>query len=223
MKRLLVLLTLVCGLVLGWSGPTHAQVVAPLPVIDVANLAQSIAQWVQLVLTVANQVLELTPVDEIILSGEFLSALEDLSAMIAEAQGLAYDIHSLNNQISVLFDLSTAPDSMALLKARLAEIRRVAYDCHVYALRTQTLVRTTLSAIRHLTRLVEAIGSFIGNIQGNQTMTQVQGTMTELLAKIQTQTAAYDRSQSVEHITEVMTLESLERIQLTIMADHPSR
>jgi hypothetical protein len=37
------------------------------------------------------------------------------------------------------------------------------------------------------------------------------------------QTAAYDRSQSVEHITEVMTLESLHRIQEQIMADHPSR
>jgi conjugal transfer/entry exclusion protein len=211
------------GLVLGGGRATSAQVVAPLPVIDVANLAQNIAQWVQLVLQVANQVLELTPVDEIILSGAFTSTLDELSVIITEAVGLSYDIGSLNAQISVLFDLDTAPDNLTLLKERLAEITRVAWDCHVYALRTQTLVRTTLSAIQHLLRLVEAIGSVIGNMQANQTMTQVQGTAAELLAKIQVQMATYDRSRSVEHITQEMTLESLRRIHAQLMADHPVR
>jgi conjugal transfer/entry exclusion protein len=221
-KHMLVFMLMV-GLVLGGGRSTSAQVVAPLPVIDVANLAQNIAQWVQLVLQVANQVLELTPVDEIILSGEFTSTLDELSVIITEAVGLSYDIGSLNAQISVLFDLDTAPDSMTLLKERLAEIKRVAWDGHVYALRTQTLVRTTLSAIQHLLRLVAAIGSVIGNMQANQTMTQVQSTVAELLAKIQVQMATYDRSRSVEHITEVMTLESLRRIHAQIMADHPVR
>jgi hypothetical protein len=112
---------------------------------------------------------------------------------------------------------------MGGLKERLAEIRQVAYQCHVYALRTQTLVRTTLSAVQHLTRLVDAIGSFLGNMQGNQTVAQLNGTLTEIMAKLQIQTAAYDRSKSVEHITDVMILESLHRINDNIMADHPSR
>jgi conjugal transfer/entry exclusion protein len=223
MKRLLVILSLVGCLLLGWGDPALAQFGGPLPVIDVANLAQNIAQWVQLVLTVANQVLELTPVDEIILSAEFSGSLEALSVIITEAVGLSYDIGSLNAQISVLFDLDTAPDNMLALKLRLAEIRRVAWDCHVYAMRTQTLVQTTLSAIQHLLSLVNAIGSFIGNMQGNQTMTQVQSTVAELLAKIQVQTATFDRSQSVEQITHTMTLETLQRIHLAIMADHPVR
>jgi conjugal transfer/entry exclusion protein len=221
-KHMLVFM-LIVGLVLGGGRSTSAQVVAPLPVIDVANLAQNIAQWVQLVLQVANQLLELTPVDEIILSGEFTSTLDELSVIITEAVGLSYDIGSLNAQISVLFDLDTAPDNMMLLKERLAEIKRVAWDCHVTALRTQTLVRTTLSAIQHLLRLVEAIGNVMGNMQANQTMTQVQSTVAELLAKIQVQMATYDRSRSVEHITEVMTLESLRCIHEQIMADHPVR
>jgi len=192
MQRLCVILSLVGILVLGRGSPAHAQVIAPLPVIDLANLAQNIAQWVQLVITVENQFLELTPVDEIILSGEFIGALEDISVIITEAVGLAYDIESLNAQIAVLFDLDTAPDNLTDLKLWLTDIRRVAYDCHVYALRTQTLVQTTLGAMQHLTRLVETIGGWLGNKQGNQTMTQVQGTMAELLAKIQVQTATYD-------------------------------
>jgi conjugal transfer/entry exclusion protein len=209
---------------LGVLLPARAQAqVGPLPVIDVANLAQNIAQWIETVAIVANQVLELTPVDEIILSGEFTETLETMTDIIAESIGLAYDLQSLNAQIHMLFHLDTAPDNMTDLKLRLQEIRRVAYDCHVYAMRAQTLLRTTLSAIQHLTRLVEAIGSFIGNMQGNQTVAQLNGSLVEILAKLQIQTAAYDRSQSVEHITDVMTQESLHRIQEQLMADHPSR
>jgi hypothetical protein len=70
---------------------------------------------------------------------------------------------------------------------------------------------------------MDAVGSVIGNMQANQTTAQVQGTLTELLAKLQVQTAAYDRSQSVEHISELMTIESLQKIHLAIMADHPAR
>ena len=55
-----------------------------------------------------------------------------------------------------------------------AEIRRVVFDSYVYALRTQTLLRTTLSAIRHLKALVGAIGDYVGNMQGNQGLTQVE-------------------------------------------------
>jgi conjugal transfer/entry exclusion protein len=218
-KRITRCLSLGLVLALLWHKPAPAQ----LAVIDAANLAQNIAQWVQTVLMVANQILELTPVDEIILSGEFQSTLEEMSTIIAEVVGLAYDINSLNAQITVLFDLGSAPDSMGGLKERLAEIRQVAYQCHVYALRTQTLVRTTLSAVQHLTRLVDAIGSFLGNMQGNQTVAQLNGTLIEIMAKLQIQTAAYDRSKSVEHITDVMILESLHRINDNIMADHPSR
>jgi len=196
---------------------------AQLSVIDAANLAQNIAQWVQLVLTVANQILELTPVDEIILSESFGESLEAMSQIITEAIGLSYDISSLQAQITVLFDLDTAPDSMAGLRERLLEIRRVSWDSHVQAMRAQTLVQTTLHALEHLGRLVEIIGDWIGNMQGNQNLAQYQATMAELLTKIQIQNAAYDRSRSVEHITEVMTLESLQRIHEQIMADHPSR
>jgi conjugal transfer/entry exclusion protein len=53
--------------------------VGPVPVIDVANLAQNIAQWIETVAIVANQILELTPVDEIILSGEFTETLDTMT------------------------------------------------------------------------------------------------------------------------------------------------
>jgi hypothetical protein len=123
----------------------------------------------------------------------------------------------------VLFNLDTAPDNLTLLKERLAEIKRVGWEAHVTALRAQTLLQTTLSALGHLARLLDALGSLLGNMSANQTMTQVQSTSAELLAKIQIQMATYDRSRSVAHITEAMTLESLRRIHEQVMADHPVR
>jgi hypothetical protein len=219
-----VVLVLTVTLWLGYAPLTSAQLAGVQPVVEVgAQLAQTTITAVEAVLQTFNQLLELMPVTEIILSGEFASTLDELSVIIAEATGLAYDLGSLNSQITVLFDLDTAPNSMLLLKERLTAIRRVSWEGHVTALRAQTLARTTLSAIGHLTRLVGAIGGFMGNMSANQTMTQVQGTIAELLAKMQVQMATYDRSRSVEHITEQMTLESLQRIQIEIMADHPQR
>jgi len=43
--------------------------------------------------------------------------------MLNDASGLSYDLASLNAQITVLFDLSTAPNSASALKQRLADIR----------------------------------------------------------------------------------------------------
>jgi hypothetical protein len=223
MRRRLVLV-IASAVWLGLTQVASAQLAGVQPVVEVGQqLLQTTITAVESVLQTANQLLELTPVDEIILSGEFVTTVDEISTLITEATGLAYDISSLQSQITALFDLETAPDSMAGLKARLYEIRRVSYEAHVTALRTQTLIRTTLSALQHLTRLIDTIGGWLGNMQGNQTAAQLQGTLVEILAKIQVQQATYDRSRSVEHISELMTIESLYKIQEQIMADHPRR
>jgi hypothetical protein len=223
MRRRLVLV-IASAVWLGLTQVASAQLAGVQPVVEVGQqLLQTTITAVESVLQTANQLLELTPVDEIILSGEFVTTVDEISTLITEATGLAYDISSLQSQITALFDLETAPDSMAGLKARLYEIRRVSYESHVTALRTQTLIRTTLSALQHLTRLIDTIGGWLGNMQGNQTAAQLQGTLVEILAKIQVQQATYDRSRSVEHISELMTIESLYKIQEQIMADHPRR
>jgi conjugal transfer/entry exclusion protein len=215
MKRRLFL---ALGLVLLGTSQVHAQGV---PVFDATNLVQNTVQAIQLVLSVANQILELTGLDEIILGEDFASDMDDLGGIIREAQGLSYDISSLNSQITTLFSLDTAPRSTTALRERLAEIRRVTFQSYRYAMQTQTLLATTLRTVQRLTRLVQMVGDFVGNMQGNQTMTQVQTTVTEQLAKLQVQTAAYERAQSVERMEEAMIVESLERISIEIMADWP--
>jgi conjugal transfer/entry exclusion protein len=198
--------------------PAHAQ---GIPVFDATNLLQNVVTAVQTVFIVANQVLELTGLDEIVLGDEFSGDLEQISTIAQEAQGLSYDVASLQAQITVLFDLGTAPASTGALQERLTAIRQVVFESYVYALRTQTLLRTSISAINHLTRLVSAIEGFVGNMQGNQTMAQLQGNLNKTLTQLEVQTAAYQRAQSVERLSEALTLESINRINEALMEDYP--
>ena len=71
-----------------------------------------------------------------------MAALADI---VRQAEGLSYDIASLQAQIDALFDLDTAPASTSELQVRLAEIRRVRSQCYSYAMRLQTLLTTALT------------------------------------------------------------------------------
>src|SRR5262249_49098169 len=146
---------------------------------------------------------------------------EALGAIVREAEGLSYDVGSLQAQIQTLFSLDTAPDNTTELQQHLREIRRVVFQSYSYAMRTQTLLATTLRTVQRLTRLIAMVGDFVGNMQANQTLNQVNATVTEQLAKLQVQTAAYERAQSVERLTETLTIESLHRINEQLMSDYP--
>jgi len=211
------------GLVAGFvlclvmPGLVHAQI----PVTDVGNLVQNTLQVAESVLMVANMIKELLPLAEIVIGDDFQNDVSALGAVVQEAQGLAYDLGSLQQQVTTLFSLDSAPRNTRDLQVRLAAIRRVVFDSYVYALRTQTLIKTVLSTIRHLTRLVTAIGNFVGNNQGNQTLAQLEATMNHHLATLQVQTAAFERAQSVERLAEPLTVESIQRINEAVMADYP--
>jgi hypothetical protein len=218
MKQVVMRSLLGVGLLcLGTPGVVHAQ----LPVTDVGNLLANTAQLAQAVLMVANMVLELTPLGEIVLGDELSTDLSELGVVVEEARGLSYDLASLQAQVTTLFDLGTAPRSSLELQQRLAAIRRVVFDSYVYALRTQTLIRTALSAVRHLTRLIAAVGDLAGNMAANQTLIQLEGKLNQTLATLQVQTAAYERAQSVDRLTEPLIMESLINIHTNILSDWP--
>src|SRR5262249_21204397 len=149
-------------------------------VIDVADIAQNTITAIESVLSVANQILELTHLDSItIQGGQYAADLANLAAIIQSAQGLSFDITSIQAQVATLFDLHGAPTNSTAYRLRMAQIRQVTYDSYLYAMRAQTLLRTTLSTINHLTSLVGAISNYIGNMQGNQSLAEFQGTLTE--------------------------------------------
>lgn len=171
--------------------------------------------------TVANQVLDLTPLDEVAIVEALTRTLADLGAIMQQAEGLSYDVHSLQAQIAALFDLDTAPSNMSELQIRLAEIRRIRAQGYVYAMKLQTLMHTAVRTVHHLTALVHSIRNLLGAKQGMQTLVQVNMTISQTLAIQAAQQAAYERAGSVDQLEQLLIAESMARINEDIRADWP--
>jgi conjugal transfer/entry exclusion protein len=215
-RRPLCALVLVCALAMPRMLSAQG-----IPVYDNANFIQNVITAVQAVLMVINQLLELEGIEELALDDDYSDMLDQLSEIVTEARGLSNDLGSLQSQVTVLFHLDNAPHGSSEYSERMREIRRIVFECYITALRTQTLITTLKSAVTHMKRLVAAIGGLVGNMQGNQTLIQVEETISATLAKLQAQSAAYERAQSAERLSDNMTMQSLRNINEAVMADHP--
>jgi conjugal transfer/entry exclusion protein len=203
----------------------HAQ----LAVVDVANLGQntitaieSVLTTIQTILIEANQILELTPLDDIAVSGGIAEDMALLGQLVEQAEGLSYDIGSLQAQLDSLFNLDTAPDTRDGLTARLAEIKRVKYQSYSYAARVQTLMRTALRTVEHLQGLLDTLSDLVGNMQGNQTHAQLTTVASKHLANLDVQMASFQRAQTVDKLSDALIIESINKIQARRIEDWPS-
>jgi P-type conjugative transfer protein TrbJ len=203
----------------------HAQ----LAVVDVANLGQntitaieSVLTTIQAILIEANQILELTPLDDIAVAGGIAEDMALLGQLVEQAEGLSYDIGSLQAQLDSLFNLDTAPDTRDGLTERLAEIKRQKYLAYSYAARVQTLMRTALRTVEHLQGLLDTLGAIVGNMGGNQTVGQFHAVSSKHLANLDVQMASFQRAQTVDKLSEALIIESITKIQARRIADWPS-
>src|SRR5215510_8679683 len=203
----------------------HAQ----LAVIDVSNLAQNTITAIESVLTTietilieANQILELTPLDDLAVAGGIAEDMALLGQLVEQAEGLSYDIGSLQAQLDSLFNLDTAPDTRDGLTARLAEIKRQKYLAYSYAARVQTLMRTALRTVEHLQGLLDTLGAIVGNMGGNQTVGQFHAVSSKHLANLDVQMASFQRAQTVDKLSNALILESITKIQARRIEDWPS-
>jgi conjugal transfer/entry exclusion protein len=203
----------------------HAQ----LAVVDVANLGQntitaieSVLTTIQAILIEANQILELTPLDDIAVAGGIAEDMALLGQLVEQAEGLSYDLGSLQTQIESLFNLDTAPDTRDGLTARLAEIKRQKYLAYSYAARVQTLMRTALRTVDHLQGLLDTLGAIVGNMGGNQTVGQFHAVSSKHLANLDVQMASFQRAQTVDKLSEALIIESITKIQARRIEDWPS-
>jgi hypothetical protein len=194
---------------------------AQIPVVDATNLVQNTIQAVQTVLMVANQILELTGLDGFTMSDDIRAEYGALEEVIVAARGLSADIQTIQLQVTLLFDLQTAPNNTRDLTVRLAEIRRLTMQIYLDAIRTQSLLRSTLSALRNAVRLMEALGDLVGNMQGNQTLAQWDARLSVELLKLKTSTEAYQRAHIIHQMEGPYMTESLYRIQEAVDVDYP--
>jgi conjugal transfer/entry exclusion protein len=206
-------------LVLLLSLPLQARAQFAALVFDPTNWSANMAQVAQSILIVANQILDLTAIGEIVIAADDVG---ELAGIIEEASALKYDFVQLHNQVVVLFDLNTAPDTRTGLDARLQEMKSLMYDIRVYAIKTQSLVGTIQRTIEHMNSLVSRIEGFVGNLQSQQTIAQMETTVSKTLALIEVQQAAYQRSETVDKLSEALVIESINRINQKRIADWPT-
>jgi conjugal transfer/entry exclusion protein len=201
------------------SLPLQARAQVAALVFDPTNWSANMAQVAQSILIVANQILDLTAIGEIVIAADDVG---ELAGIIEEASALKYDFVQLHNQVVVLFDLNTAPDTRTGLDARLQEMKSLMYDIRVYAIKTQSLVGTIQRTIEHMNSLVSRIEGFVGNLQSQQTIAQMETTVSKTLALIEVQQAAYQRSDTVDKLSEALVIESIHRINQKRIADWPT-
>jgi conjugal transfer/entry exclusion protein len=208
--------------------PQTAQAQVAALVYDPANFVenaitavQSVIEATYAVLSEAHQVIELTPVDEVIVGGGIAEDLAALADILASAELVWYDIQSLEVQIQSLFGLDVVPTTREGLTARIADITQFYYRCLSYAMRTQALVMTMMRTVEHVGRLVDSIGGLLGNMQSNQTLVQVQATVSKTLAVMEVQQSAWQRADTVQRLSEQVITESLKQIAELQLADHP--
>jgi conjugal transfer/entry exclusion protein len=213
-------------LLFGWTLPAHAQFAAL--VYDPTNFGANIVTSVQSVITAteavlqtANMVLELTPVEEIIVGGQIAEDLAILGEIISSAELVWFDLQSLESQITALFGLENVPLTREGLDERLLEIKQFYYRTLSYAMRTQTLVMTMFRTVEHVSALIASIGSFVGNMSANQTLVQVNTTVSKTLAVMEVQQSAWQRADTVQRLSEGIVLESMRQINLARLEDHP--
>lgn len=209
------LLGMAVGLLLWTTAPVSAQVLGTgiMPVMEIGtNLYQNTITATEAIMQTFNMGLELTPVEQVVVAQGMADDLAQLAALVEDAQGLSYDLASLNAQIVALFDLTTAPDTRPALEARVVAIQQTQYQVRVYALRVQTLIRTALHTVEHMMSLLQGIGAFVGQMQANQHMVQVQATLSHTLVKTEVQQAAWGRSEVSDKMADALITESINRI-----------
>jgi conjugal transfer/entry exclusion protein len=222
MQKKLVL-SLVCLLL--WTSRATPQALVYDPVNFVENAisaVQAVLTTIQTVLIEANQILELTPLDDVMVAGGIAEDMAMLGLLLEQVEGLSYDLNSLEAQIASLFALDTAPDTRDGLTERMAELKRLKFESYRYAAKVQTLLTTAARTIEHLTGLLDTVAALIGNLQGNQTHGQFQSVLGKHLANLDVQQAAFQRAQTVDKLSEALIIESINRIQDRRMEDWPT-
>jgi conjugal transfer/entry exclusion protein len=191
------------------------------PVYDAANHIQNTISAVQAVLMVANQILELTPLEEIIALEGFVEDIQTLRDLIGQLRGLGWDMNSLDGQFERLFGLEGLPETSAGMAEWQTEVNTIALETRHDAMRVQTLVRTLLRTVDHLIGLMESVAHMIGNLQISQTISQAQQKVAQLLSEGQLTRTVHERAESFQGASDVAETEMLRKINRNIWKSWP--
>jgi hypothetical protein len=197
-KVLLLLVVLGAGVV-----PGSAQVLGTgvIPVTEVGPTAfnatitaiETTISAIEDVIQSAYMLLELTPLDDIALSADFLETMAQLQAIAEEGAVLIQDAEAAAADFEAIFGLGQADATPEALQLRLAATTEYIWQARRYAVRTQSLIHHISGAAAHVTRLIELVSALVGNMQGNQIQIQLLAQANQTLQTQTLQQAAEQR------------------------------
>jgi hypothetical protein len=169
---------------------------------------------------VANQVLDLMSLEEWVLdNSQWMEDVGVIQKIVSEAEGLTWDINSLNTQLDQLFGLDDAPWTSSAHYEQQNEVRRMIWTGWRYAMRTQTLINTLFGTLDHVMSLYQSLKGLMGNKQALQSIAQYQAQTNQLLSAQKLQTAAFDRAKSAQSINEPLIEQTVHNINYTVLHD----
>src|SRR5882724_4697106 len=187
-----------------------------IPVMDIITEAQtsitavqSTISAVEAVIHTAKWVLEQTPLDELSMGDEWAEDLAQMTALVREAQALGYSVGSLSSLIQSTFSLDSAPDNTAEFQLRMREVRQHVSTGYGYALRTQSLILTAERTVTHALRMYEMISGLLGNLSGQQNLSQQLTKLVQIETESKVTANAYQLAQSLDRLQEPLVDESL--------------
>jgi hypothetical protein len=172
-----------------------------LHVLDELNLFQNTISATEAVVNTTKWVLEQLGLPAFVLAeGAFAEDLATLERLVHEGQAVGMDVTSLQAQLA-LFALEAAPMTSTGYAEHIGEIRFVVNQAYGYAMRTQTLIRTILGTIRHVTVLLGDVMSVVGGVQAKQAIAQYEAQLVQIQSELKLQTSAFQRAQTAERLT----------------------
>jgi hypothetical protein len=196
MKRRALLLAPL--LVLGWVRLGHTQGAALVYdptnwAVNMVTMGESIITAANMILSVANQALELKALGDIAVAATIAEDMALIGAILADVEGLQQDFRTLQT----LFDPRSVPTTMPAMLVRVHAMNDAMYTSQRYAMKAQTLVTTLASTVKHLTSLIQNVGALVGNKQANQTVIQVDTTMSKALLILTTENTSSHRMETL--------------------------
>lgn len=187
-----------------------------------AQLVQSTITATNSAIQTAKWILELTGLPEFVLdSAEYVEDLQTLAKLVREGQALLFDIASLKRQLETLFALDSAPMTSVEYVQRMGEIRVIIWESQSYAMRVQTLICTILNTIKHAIGFIRHVAAAVGGLQAEQTLVESTTKMTQQLAHLEIQTAAANRVDMLEGMSDTLIEQSLRNINQQVWGKEP--
>jgi len=186
----------------------------------ITTAAQTTATAINTVEIIANQVLDLMGLEEWVLdNSQWKEDVGVIQKIVSEAEGLTWNINSLNTQLEQLFGLDDAPWTSTAHYERQNDVRRMIWSGWRYAMRTQTLINTLFGTLDDVISLYQSLKGLAGNKQALQSLAQYQAQTNQLLSAQKLQTAAFDRAKSAQSINGPLIEQSIDNINYTVLHD----